>query len=56
MKLCMNIKLNVFFLRKFTDKIIDGNQMPYGDNEINSIFGIFCFHHFKDPFNFLKDL
>jgi hypothetical protein len=41
---------------QFTDKIIDGNQMPYGDNEINSIFGIFCFHHFKDPFNFLKDL
>ena len=23
---------------------------------IDSIFGIFCFHHFKDPFNFLKDV
>ena len=41
---------------QFTDKIIDGNQIPYKENQVNSIFGIFCFHHFKDPFNFLKDL
>jgi SAM-dependent methyltransferase len=41
---------------EFTDKIIDGNHIPYKENEINSIFGIFCFHHFKDPFNFIKDL
>jgi len=41
---------------EFTDKIIDANQIPYGRNQIDSIFGIFCFHHFKDPFNFLKDL
>ena len=41
---------------KFTDKTIDANKIPYKNNEIDSIFGIFCFHHFKDPFNFLKDV
>ena len=41
---------------KFTDKIIDANNLPYGDNEIKSIIGIFCFHHFRDPLNFLRDI
>ena len=41
---------------KFTDKIIDANNLPYGDNEIKSIIGIFCFHHFRDPLNFLVDI
>ena len=41
---------------RFTDKIINANRMPYKKNEIDSIFGIFCFHHFRDPFNFLKSI
>jgi SAM-dependent methyltransferase len=41
---------------KFTDKTVDANKIPYKNNKIDSIFGIFCFHHFKDPFNFLKDV
>ena len=41
---------------KFTDKVLDANNLPYKENTIDSIFGIFCFHHFKDPFSFLKDL
>lgn len=41
---------------KFTDKTINANKIPFKNDKIDSIFGIFCFHHFKDPFNFLKDL
>lgn len=41
---------------QFTDIIVDANQIPFEKNKISSIFGIFCFHHFKDPFNFLKDI
>tara|TARA_B100001057_G_scaffold475513_1_gene542338 strand:+ start:685 stop:1479 length:795 start_codon:yes stop_codon:yes gene_type:complete len=41
---------------KFTDRVLDANNLPYNKNDISTIFGIFCFHHFKDPFNFLKDL
>ena len=41
---------------KLTDRIIDANKLPYKKNCISSIFGVFCFHHFKDPFNFLKDI
>lgn len=41
---------------RFTDKTINANKLPYKKNKIDSIFGIFCFHHFKDPFNFLKSI
>ncbi len=41
---------------RFTDKTINANEIPYGENKIDSIFGIFCFHHFKDPFAFIKSI
>ena len=41
---------------KFTDKTIDANKIPFRNNKLDSIFGIFCFHHFRDPLNFLKDI
>ena len=41
---------------KFTDKTIDANNIPYKNNKIDTIFGIFCFHHFRDPLNFLRDI
>lgn len=41
---------------RFTDKIIDADNLPFEKNSIDSIFGIFCFHHFQDQTNFLKNL
>jgi SAM-dependent methyltransferase len=41
---------------QFTDRVIDANKLPFKKEKIGSIFGIFCFHHFKDPLNFLKDI
>ncbi len=41
---------------RFTDKIIDADKLNFKRDSIDSIFGIFCFHHFKNPLNFLKNL
>ena len=41
---------------RFTDRIIDADKLPFKRDSIDSIFGIFCFHHFKDPLNFLKNV
>jgi len=41
---------------RFTDKIIDADKLAFKRDSIDSIFGIFCFHHFKNPLNFLKNL
>lgn len=51
-----NIITSDVIKNKFTDKTIDANKIPYGNNKISTIFGIFCFHHFKDQHGFLKDL
>lgn len=41
---------------KFTDRVINANDIPYKNKTISSIFGIFCFHHFRDPHKFLIDI
>ena len=51
-----NIITSDVIKNKFTDKIINANKIPYKNNSIKTIFAILCFHHFKDPYKFLKDL
>ena len=55
-KIDKNIITSDVVYNKFTDKIIDANNIPYKKNSIDSIFGIFCFHHFKNHLDFLKDI
>lgn len=38
------------------DRIVDAMDMPYGDGEIKTIFGIHCFHHLPDPYKFLSEV
>ncbi len=51
-----NIITSDVVYNRFTDRTINANKIPYDKDELDSIFGIFCFHHFKDPFNFLKSI
>jgi SAM-dependent methyltransferase len=36
-----------------TDMQIDACNLPFDDNSISTLIGIFCFHHFSDPNKFL---
>lgn len=55
-KIDKNIITSDVVYNKFTDKIIDANKLPYEKESIDSIFGIFCFHHFKKPLVFFKEI
>ena len=38
------------------DRALDAMNMPYDDQSVRAIFGINCFHHFNDPYKFLREL
>ena len=38
------------------DRVLDAMNMPYDDRSVRAVFGINSFHHFNDPYKFLREL
>jgi len=41
---------------KDLDMVVDATKMPFEDNKVKSIFGIFFFHHLQNPYKFLDEV
>jgi SAM-dependent methyltransferase len=38
------------------DLVVDAQRMPFADGEVRTLFGVHCFHHLPNPYEFLAEV
>ena len=54
--LCPDLLTTDIMPAEHLDMVLDAHDMDLADNSVRAIFGINCFHHFRDPEAFFREL